>query len=603
MFENMSPEQAFLLAYGSGLMGTRGPGGFGRAGLMGLEASDRSKRTQLLASEDARREKDAEIARQMHKMQMDQLKLAIEDDQRTRAIYGKIAERFANRQAPGAPVPSVPAGPLNPDMSPVDAAMIMRNNSQAAAAQPAAGGFPFGWDDVLAAKYATRGKVDLTGDYKDSMKTEEIKPGTYQRDVYGRERFVDSFDTERGVQGNPATGLRPIAGAQQIAADRAGAIAGAQAGAQAEYDMVTVTDPRPNAPSFGKQITIPRAMYRQMISETMGVPMPGQQQQVPMPAPAAQPPPPTETLRPGAPPPPQPQPPPKPQQGMSGVNSGVNGANVNASRAAVNGAMAAGDPAMTDPGTRYREAVTNRMFLVDQINTEQNPAKRRELELELAAQEQVIRSLGKAPPAGQAGPQAAPAPGQAGTPQPAGPRAPVAAAPLANAQREIDIGQNKVLGKVASTLSAYQGVQGLIDRTLPKISRKSTGFGSLLSGLPESDALAVKANLLSIEANQAFNALQEMRDNSPTGGALGQVAIQELEMLKSKIASLNQAQTPEQINANLILIRDWYDDSAKRVREAYKRDFGVYPPLPDLTGGRGQSEIPIDSLMKRYGGK
>ena len=68
-----------------------------------------------------------------------------------------------------------------------------------------------------------------------------------------------------------------------------------------------------------------------------------------------------------------------------------------------------------------------------------------------------------------------------------------------------------------------------------------------------------------IKANIGFNELQEMRNASKTGGALGSVAVQELTALQSVLGSLDVGQSNEQLKANLQKIKDiltkW--DSAK----------------------------------------
>jgi hypothetical protein len=70
-----------------------------------------------------------------------------------------------------------------------------------------------------------------------------------------------------------------------------------------------------------------------------------------------------------------------------------------------------------------------------------------------------------------------------------------------------------------------------------KLSRDmfgATGAGhSITSILEGSPARDVEALLKPVFANEAFNRLSEMRANSPTGGALGSVAVQELDLLKS----------------------------------------------------------------------
>jgi len=80
----------------------------------------------------------------------------------------------------------------------------------------------------------------------------------------------------------------------------------------------------------------------------------------------------------------------------------------------------------------------------------------------------------------------------------------------------------------------------------------STGFsGSIVSAVPGTSAFNLKATLKSIRARVGFNKLQEMRANSPTGGALGQVSDKENELLQSVLGSIDQSQSEEQLIRNL----------------------------------------------------
>jgi hypothetical protein len=69
--------------------------------------------------------------------------------------------------------------------------------------------------------------------------------------------------------------------------------------------------------------------------------------------------------------------------------------------------------------------------------------------------------------------------------------------------------------------------------------RGGTGAEGLLAGLPATDARALKTALDPVKGNLSFGRLQEMRDESVTGGALGQVSNIELELLASTVASLD----------------------------------------------------------------
>jgi hypothetical protein len=95
-----------------------------------------------------------------------------------------------------------------------------------------------------------------------------------------------------------------------------------------------------------------------------------------------------------------------------------------------------------------------------------------------------------------------------------------------------------------------------IDELLPKVGEFTTGFGSVLSGVPRSDARAFAAELATLKANIAFNELAAMRAASKTGGALGNISNVELQLLESTLGALDAGQAPAQVTAQLNKIRD-----------------------------------------------
>jgi hypothetical protein len=92
---------------------------------------------------------------------------------------------------------------------------------------------------------------------------------------------------------------------------------------------------------------------------------------------------------------------------------------------------------------------------------------------------------------------------------------------------------------------------GTIRRAVGETNMLSSGFAELTSGIPMSPALELASDIQTIKANIGFDKLQQMRDMSPTGGALGQVAIQELDALQNSIASLDQKLSPDRLKSNL----------------------------------------------------
>lgn len=108
----------------------------------------------------------------------------------------------------------------------------------------------------------------------------------------------------------------------------------------------------------------------------------------------------------------------------------------------------------------------------------------------------------------------------------------------------------------------------------------TTGFsGQMLSGIGGTDARNLKAQLDTIKANLAFDALQKMREASPTGGALGAVSERELGLLESAISSLDQAQDAKQLNEALDRIEQHTLNWENAVLRASGEDAGGGGPL------------------------
>ena len=142
-----------------------------------------------------------------------------------------------------------------------------------------------------------------------------------------------------------------------------------------------------------------------------------------------------------------------------------------------------------------------------------------------------------------------------------------------------------------STAIVQQNVQDAIDlikgqekdeRMLP-----ATGVGgALVSYMGPFKAGTARADLESkidtIKANVGFDRLQEMRNISQTGGALGQVAVKELDFLQATLGSLNLLQSDEEIIKSLETIQESYNKLAEAASQFMTEnqlvDFGFKPP-------------------------
>jgi hypothetical protein len=106
--------------------------------------------------------------------------------------------------------------------------------------------------------------------------------------------------------------------------------------------------------------------------------------------------------------------------------------------------------------------------------------------------------------------------------------------------------------------------------------------------------------LESLKSNVAFNELQEMRNASKTGGALGQVSDKENAMLAAALGSLDQGQSPEQLSKtldNIVGILDRW--------ESAKAQYGGAKPMTSREGSQpdaGAAKARAAELLKKYGG-
>jgi transcriptional regulator with XRE-family HTH domain len=160
--------------------------------------------------------------------------------------------------------------------------------------------------------------------------------------------------------------------------------------------------------------------------------------------------------------------------------------------------------------------------------------------------------------------------------------------------REDEKRQDRLDKQAQSANAAIAGADRIIQEVgeaKEKVSGFTAGLGSYLSVLPLTEAKDLSKRLTTIKANLGFDRLQQMRDASPTGGALGQVAVQELIALQSTIASLDQDQSPAQLKQALDKIETSYARWRDTVRQAGKATVGGQPT--------GSNEIDFNSLPKR----
>lgn len=177
--------------------------------------------------------------------------------------------------------------------------------------------------------------------------------------------------------------------------------------------------------------------------------------------------------------------------------------------------------------------------------------------------------------------------------------------------------------KANEALTAMEAAKARYDETIEVAKRLlnnpdlDTIIGNIQGNIPET-ALSLysqgAANALSdyntLLTTAGFQELQAMRDASPTGGALGQVAVEENRMLQKSAFSSSRTQSEAKFKQ---AVRDYIsrlERSRSRVVGAYERQFGerlpastgAKKPTPPKTSTRpaGGSTLPPD-IASKYG--
>lgn len=167
---------------------------------------------------------------------------------------------------------------------------------------------------------------------------------------------------------------------------------------------------------------------------------------------------------------------------------------------------------------------------------------------------------------------------------------------LAEREAEKIINKPKAEAKLAGSYAKFDMLDKKIDDAKEKSSFWTTGLlGQLGGGIGGTPQHNLAMALQTIKANLGFDKLQDMRDNSPTGGALGQVSEMENKLLQDAWSSVQQSQTEEELDNNLDAIKVLQRESWGRINDAHFKDYGEYlfdPINPDNLPTPQDSAVP-----------
>jgi hypothetical protein len=140
---------------------------------------------------------------------------------------------------------------------------------------------------------------------------------------------------------------------------------------------------------------------------------------------------------------------------------------------------------------------------------------------------------------------------------------------------------DRQLGSAEGVIKNTEVVLGKIKEAEGLIGAGTTGYGSYLSIVPATSAKQLATVLGTIKARLGFDQLQQMRNASPTGGALGQVSNRELAALESAVASLDQSLSPKALRDNLTEIetsyKNWQESAMGKLPPERRPEVGGTP--------------------------
>jgi hypothetical protein len=117
------------------------------------------------------------------------------------------------------------------------------------------------------------------------------------------------------------------------------------------------------------------------------------------------------------------------------------------------------------------------------------------------------------------------------------------------------------VNRIDANINDMRALQKALRDVVPLINSSTVGLGGFIGAfVPGTPAYKLASTLKDyIGGNIAFDALQNMRVNSPTGGALGNVAIEELRALKQSAGNLNPNAGEESLRRGVLDVLAKYD--------------------------------------------
>jgi len=127
-------------------------------------------------------------------------------------------------------------------------------------------------------------------------------------------------------------------------------------------------------------------------------------------------------------------------------------------------------------------------------------------------------------------------------------------------------------------LDTIKKAQEILSKDQNTLITTTAGLTGIAGFLPSTEGFDLQTKIDTIEANLAFDRLDEMRAASKTGGALGQVSEKELTLLKSSLTSLNRLQSAGELANGLEKVYTHYSRLMDALAAARQKQIGAINP-------------------------
>jgi hypothetical protein len=133
---------------------------------------------------------------------------------------------------------------------------------------------------------------------------------------------------------------------------------------------------------------------------------------------------------------------------------------------------------------------------------------------------------------------------------------------------------NTEVGALTSIIGQTENVAGLTEKAAGRVGANTVGFFSPLKFIGGTDAADLAGDLETIKSDAFVANITEMRQNSPTGGAVGNVSDKDLEMLQSLQTSFRQNLKPSTLRSNLKKYQTIRNKVAEDAKAGFIRKYG-----------------------------